>query len=412
MHPTVALHRVIYKSVRKSARGVSLDRSQVTFVTVIHGHKKFMMNVRIKNRIHEVHMKCAYASRLLYNIEYLFRQFPGCRIIVYYDESTPIELLSLLKDRRKKYDKMNNGRLVLGYWKVSDESGTSVSSQSIMLARIHALTQKEFDQSDNPKKKMNQWVLSIDCHEELEKLDTQSADAWSDLYMKMAPSNKMDVTFFTWNEKDGKSDGEKPKMYDEREKRNPALCPDAGAFAVRTFSSSRPQLDTTKLVQEYMEQYQYTYGMDEIVLDDFLRTECGFGGGDARQAEKASEGWWNGNPEGEIKKAAIDDTIITLYRRPGVPEMCTFDIPSTKSDIRRYFVSNPRSVGKDATTFIESEYGDHIVEVKTHTDKPLYPSITYQDLPTWTCRPCVENEDQGPTQAERLVTKYDSTCSR
>ena len=202
------------KSARIAAR---YNPARLTFACVLYGS-------------HDEQARERYASKIADNIPKLMQKYDGCRVIVYFNETTPRAFLERMR-----------GLVKLVYFK------EAMPSHNIMYARFLAF--------DDPG--ATDWVFTIDPQEDL-----RASQNYDRLVARALQTEGLQLAALWWPEKSG---GE--RMFPGRK---PARVLDAGAIGVCRDYRSLP--DVGPLVRDFMHRYEYSYGLDEILLEQWVGT--------------------------------------------------------------------------------------------------------------------------------------------
>jgi hypothetical protein len=179
-----------------------------------------------------------YMSKSLQNLEILNKRYPGSQVVLYYDETISEDLIKNIK------------RLTLPVILIFVRHSIG---RGIMLTRLLELSKQR------PGVK---WVVIIDIHDELHKMESFLLGIEKAVINVMIPTVPIYTLQITWW-----SPQKKAKCV-EFKGRFPHLHIDAGGVAASPFAEMEP-IET--FIDQFLHKYQYVYGDDEFVLDNWVQ---------------------------------------------------------------------------------------------------------------------------------------------
>lgn len=277
----------------------------IVFSLVLHGH------------IHDDELKRKYASKFLHNIRTLLIEYPGCLVVLYYDESTPLAFLQAVRPLRE---------IRCVYFKKPEPSC------SIMFARLLELDRRPGGCADLVNRPDRTWVFTLDGHEELDNMPSTSrkrkgtAEPGNMMHHRamvkacLGAGAAYSGAALHWNEMDT-TPPRPPRLFPGR---TPSLVLDAGGIGMPVAGyEKRPPIEP--LVRHFCTQYAYGYALDELLIDEWFNS-C-FGGK-----------WWqshdlylsSGDPESDLDVSCLEILSPTAVGSRAVlfaDETIKWDVP-------------------------------------------------------------------------------------
>lgn len=199
------------------------DYSRITFSCVLYG----ATNRKTREQ---------YASKIADNIPRLLQKYRGSRVVIYFNETTPRDFLERMRSLKPREN------VTLVYFKERNPS------HNIMYARFLA-----FDDPD-----ATDWVFTIDPQEDLG--ESQNYDR---LLKQALQTDGLQLAALWWPEKSSGA-----RMFPGR---RPSRVLDAGAIGV--CKRYRLLKKVAPLVRHYMSTYRYGYGVDEMLLEEWVGSD-------------------------------------------------------------------------------------------------------------------------------------------